>query len=176
MPPNDADWLPTELPPQEEGNETDPTAEAREVVSRLNGGGLYTRTALLLLPRDWLGREGEVAVRLGAAHVNYQGWKVERLAPGQNFLMYSAGRLIEELDAMCQEPHPYRTLLVSVFDLPLSALTPAERRAFWIFLFGTFSKRPRAVLLALPQGAAVLPDDNGQEAWRAAGRLVHWPS
>ncbi|WP_102126052.1 hypothetical protein [Deinococcus planocerae] len=175
MPPNDADWLPAELPSEESG-ETNPTAEAREVVSRLNGRGLYTRTGLLLLPHNWLGREGEVAVRLGAAHVNYQAWKVGRLAPGQNFLMYSVQRLIEELDALCQEPHPYRTLLVSVFDLPLSALTPAERRIFWTFLFGTFSKRPRAVLLALPGAAAVLPDDHEQAAWRAAGRLAHWPS
>lgn len=174
MPPNDPEGSAAEVLPTVEGGEPDPTAEAQAMVDRLNGSGLYTRTALLLLPHAWLGREGEVAVRLEAAHVNYQTWKVARLSPDQSFLRYSPGRLIEELDALCLHPHPYRTLLVSVFDLPLSALAPAERRSFWNFFFSTFSKRPRAVLLALPEAAPVLPDDTAQDAWRTAGRLAHW--
>ncbi|PNY80834.1 hypothetical protein [Deinococcus koreensis] len=171
---SDANWLLSEELQSEAVAQTDGAAQARSVVALLNGGGLYTRTALLVLPLGWLGREGEISARLGIAHVHYQQWKLERISPDQSYLLYSAERLIAELDALCGEPYPYGTLLVSVFDLPLAALVPAELRKFWNYLFGTFSKRPRGVMLALPDGAPILPTETDLEGWQAAGRLARW--
>jgi hypothetical protein len=149
--------------------------EVQALMAQLKGGGLYTRTALLLLPPFWLGREGAIAVRLGTSHVDYQQWKVAQLALGQNFLMYSAERLINELDILCREEQDYATLLVSLFDLPLSALSSAERRKFWNFFFEAFMKRPRAVLLGLPENMTELLPDDLERRWRSSGRLAYWP-
>ena len=149
--------------------------EVQAVMAKLEGGGLYTRTALLLLPPFLLGRESAIAVRLGTSHVDYQQWKVTQLVSGQHFLMYSADRLIDELDVLCREEQVYATLLVSLFDLPLSALSPAERRKFWKFFFETFMKRPRAVLLGLPENVTELLPDDLERLWRSSGRLAHWP-
>lgn len=149
------------------------TAEAQALVHLLGSGGAYVRTGLLLLPKSWLGREGEIAVRLGASHVNYQQWKLSKFSTAQSFLLLSAERLIDELDELCLENHARATLLVSLLDLPLTALRPDERSKFWHFMHGAFSKRPRSLLLALPEMAsAALPSD--PEQWQASGRLAHW--
>lgn len=162
-----------------EANDTTPQtanpdmADAEALVHLLASGGLYVRTGLLLLPAHWLGREGEIAVRLGATHVNYQQWKANRLAEGQTFLLLSPERLIDDLDQLCLESHARTTLLISLLDLPLTALHPAERTRFWEFLHGTFSKRSRYLLLALPDTAiAALPA--GLRRWQAGGRVAHW--
>lgn len=148
-------------------------AQAEALVHLLNSGGAYVRTGLLLLPEQWVGREGEIAVRLEASHVNYQQWKLGKLSPAQSFLMLSAERLIDELDQLCLENHPRTTLLISLLDLPLTALPPDARTRFWHFLHGAFSKRPRSLLLALPEAASpALPND--LESWESSGRLAHW--
>ena len=136
------------------------TSEAQALVGRLSSGGMYVRTGILQLSEDWVGREAEVAVRLGAEYVSYQEWKVSQLQPMQSFLLLSAQRLIDELDQLCVQYTMRDTLLVSLLDLPLSQLPAAERTKFWQFMHGGFSKRPRALLLALPeQAAAALPSD-----------------
>ena len=134
---------------------------------------MYVRTGILQLSEDWVGREAEVAVRLGAEYVSYQEWKVSQLQPMQSFLLLSAQRLIDELDQLCVQYTMRDTLLVSLLDLPLSQLPAAERTKFWQFMHGGFSKRPRALLLALPeQAAAALPSD--PEAWVLAERVAVW--
>lgn len=182
MPPSEAGWLePSGWDGQEDAQEkavaeADLLAAAHELAARLAGAGMYTRTSLLLLPHEWLGREDEVAVRLGMGHVDYRAWKLSHLSESQTYLLYSADRLIGELDDLCAGSHPFGTLLVSLLDLPLSALAPDQRQAFWNFLFGAFSKRPRALLVALPEKARdVLPGPTA-DAWRAAERLVSWPA
>lgn len=172
MPQSDTDWLNAE---SMDSAQEQPITDAEELARLLNSGGLYVRTALLLLPANWLGREGEIAVKLGVSHVNYQQWKLPQVQAGQAFLMYSAERLIDELDAICREKHARSTLLVSLLDLPLSALHPAERRKFWHFLHGAFSKRARGLVLALPENATtVLPDQTDLQSWHESHRLAHW--
>ena len=159
-----------------EAGQIEHQTEAAALAARLSGGGLYVRTALLLLPPHWLGREGEVAVRLNLSHVSYPTWKTAQLRSDQAFLMYSAERLITELGEICAEKHAHGTLLVSAFDLPLSALKAPERRKFWGFLQGTFIKRPRALLLTFPHEAEfLLPDESDLTRWQSEGRLSRWP-
>lgn len=142
-----------------------------QVMQLLRSG--YTRTALLLVPQRTLGREGELAVRLGIGHVDYQCWKMTSLDPNQKYLMYSAERFLSELDELCTEHNVYSTVLVSKMDLPLAAVSPDQRRAFWSFLLTTFNKRPRALLLALSHEAAeLLLDDTTLSAWLRSGRLA----
>ncbi|GGO38479.1 hypothetical protein [Deinococcus humi] len=161
-------WEPEEPLPPNPG-----TAEAETLVKLLSSGGQYVRTGILLLPSEWLGREGEVAARLGISHVNYAGWKAAQLPAPQSFLLLSADRLLGELDELCLESHPHTTLLVSLLDLPLTRLHPAERSKFWQFFCGGFSKRPRALLLALPEAATLaLPAE--AEGWQTEGRLAAW--
>ncbi|MGS0626057.1 hypothetical protein ACU8YE_24575, partial [Ralstonia sp. VS2407] len=131
-------------------------SDAEALVRRLTGGGLYVKTGLLLLPRSWLGREGEVAARLNLGHLDYQAWRVARLRPGERFLRYSAERLLAELDTLCAERHASEHLLVSKLDLPVAALNGEECRKFWAFLHSAFSKRRRALLVAFPEGASEL--------------------
>ena len=171
MPQSETDWLSAESPDPQQANSD---AEPSEVVRLLNGGGLYVRTGLLLLPQKWLGREGELAVKLGVSHVNYQQWKTPQIQAGQSFLMYTAERLADELDALCQQKHPRSTLLVSLLDLPLTALHPAERRKFWQFMYSAFGKRPRGLLLTLPERTSVLPDETDLENWLESRRLARW--
>lgn len=150
-------------------------AGAQALVRRLTGGGLYVRTGLLLLPQPWLGREAEIAARLNLGLVNYPTWRAAHLRPGERRLRYTADRLIAELDAMCAEPQPVAHLLVANLDLPVAALSGEERRKFWAFLQGAFAKRPRALLVSLPQSAGdLLPWDTELDQWKGQGRLTAW--
>ena len=95
------------------------------------------------------------------------------MAEGQTFLLLSPERVIDDLDQLCLESHARATLLISLLDLPLTALYPAERTRFWHFLHDAFGKRPRHLLLALPDTAtAILPSE--LEQWQADGRVAHW--
>lgn len=163
--------------PTEEGHVGETQIDAAAVVARLSGGGLYVRTALLLLPPAWLRREAELAARLNLGHVHYPTWKIDQLESNQSFLMFSTERLVIELSRICTESHVHGTLLISGFDLPLSALAASERRKFWTSLHGAFVKRPRALMLTFPVGAEqILPDESDLTHWQSEGRLAHWPS
>ena len=178
MPPSEEPWIePSEWNDQNLAvTQDEQLRQVHDLAARLSGGGMYTRSALLLLPFNWVGREDEVAVRLGMGHVNYQAWKLSRLPKSQTYLLYSADRLIAELDDLCAGSHHFGTLLVSALDLPLSALAPDQRQTFWNFLFGAFSKRPRALLLALPVEAGDALPAHTAETWHAAERLAGWPA
>lgn len=176
MLPIEEQWM---EPGEWEGQATTPTVitalePVQELAARLSGGGMYTRTAILLLPHGWVGREDEVAVRLGMGYVDYRAWKLSHLHESQTFLLYSADRLIAELDDVSAESHPFGSLLISLLDLPLSALAPDQRQTFWNFLFGAFSKRLRALLVALPEEANNVLPAHTADTWREAERLVSW--
>lgn len=175
MIPNEASWREDSdekvQPVSTEGN----ASLVRELVDRLLGGGLYTRTALLLLPHKWLGREAEVAARLGIGYINYQDWKSKELTEAHTFLLYSSERLLNEIDDLCSRNQPYSAVLLSSLDLPLSSLNLQHRHTFWEFLFAAFNKRPRALILALPEEAVdALPKGSALDIWKSTGRLVRW--
>lgn len=151
-------------------------AEAAELlVRRLTGGGLYVKTGVLLLPRPWLGREGEVAARLNLGRLDFQHWRAARLKPGERFLRYTAERLLAELDEVCKERHQAEHLLIANLDLPVAALNGEERKKFWDFLNNAFSKRSRALLITFPaQATELLPWETDLKHWKDQGRLAPW--
>lgn len=153
----------------------DTTVSSESLARRLSGGGLYVRTGLLLLPQLWLGREAEIAARLNLGFIDYPAWRAARLRDGEKLLRYSAERLVSELDAICAESQDSNHLLVANLDLPVSALNGEDGRRFVTFLRENFSKRPRSLLVCLPQSAgAALPWDADLDVWTREGRLARW--
>jgi|GEM_PF-3322511 len=142
------------------------------MVAHLRSGVLDCRTGLLLLPLELLGKAADLAVTLGVSPVDYHAWKLERIGPGERFLRFSPESLLGELHALCLEPHPLDTVLVSNFDLALSALNSTERAQVWRFLRDGFRKKARGLLLTMPQDAdMLLPPAADLQRWNEGGRL-----
>lgn len=151
------------------------TISAQCLVTRLGAIGLRHRSGLLCLPPHRLGREPEVAARLGVGYQDYRQWLLEQLAPGQRYLGFDWRQLIgHDLDGILSNAQPdRRCLLVSNFDLGVCALTAEDRQEFWTYLRESY--RPAwGLLLALPHRSQRLIVDKELELWGADDRLAIW--
>lgn len=131
------------------------------------------RTGLWLLPAGELARLPEYAARLGLDLADIRQPLLRQVMPGQRFLRLGVRELIEALDAICLNEQASDCVLVTNSDLIVARLNYDERKELWDTLYRGFPYRPRAVLLALPRGAAaLLPVTQQLEGWRKEGRLA----
>jgi hypothetical protein len=145
---------------------------AAPLVDTLRQRVLRMRTGVLLLEAALLGKEAELAARLGIAAVDVCSWMLRRIEPQQRFLGIRWEMLINDLAAIAED----RALsgdcvLVYNMDVVLAAVLYDERLRFWNFLRSSF--RPhRGIILALPQGAPHLFDSADRACWERDGRLA----
>jgi hypothetical protein len=145
---------------------------ASELVSLLAGGALRTRTAVLNLGHDQLGQETELAARLQVDLIRTGALLLGDLAPGRRLPTISATLVERLLDRLTNSTGQFRVVLVADFDLCLASMTPPERADLWDNLYGRFSRKPRGLLLALPQAATWLAPTDGLRRWEQDRRIV----
>jgi hypothetical protein len=144
-----------------------------EVIQTLRHGGLRVRTALWLLPADQLTRLPDSAARLGIHLIDVRQPLLNAVAPDQRFLRLGLREFIGALDTLCNNNEASDCLLVANSDLIIAKLNHNERQELWETLYRGFPHRSRALLLAMPYGAAtLLPTEQQLDQWRKEGRLV----
>lgn len=148
---------------------------ASRLVRRLARGEFYRRTAILELPPEWLGREAEVAARLGIDRADLPARILGQLRPGQRYLGLDADRLISrELGSLVDNTISIGpVILVANVDLMVSSLRVAERARFWETLRQAY--RPLGgLLLTLPVANERLIPPPERERWIVEERLARW--
>ncbi len=126
------------------------------------------------MPLSWLGRELEIASRLGISFGDEAKWLLGHLMPEQRFFSQNWEDLIaEDLKGMIGSSSlDGRCLLVSNFDIIISSLTAAERSLFWDFLHQIY-RPPCGVLLTLPMKTRLMSEKE-LSVWSNTGRLAIW--
>lgn len=151
--------------------------EANALVARLRGDELRCRTGILFLPDLCLGREAEVAARLGIQHVDLAAYVLERVPVGGKFLNLSAGKIFDHLDDIANAHSGMDVVLIANADIAVMRLTSADRAQLWESLLKDFPNRKKALLLAIPEhkdGIRVLQEEPLRHTWEQAGRLGKW--
>lgn len=144
-----------------------------ELIETLRHGGLRVRTGLWLLPAGQLNTLPDKAARLGIDLSDARQPLLDSVAPDQRFLRLDVATIIEVLDSLCDNNQLSDCLLVTNFDLLLAKLPYSQRKEVWEILYRGYPYRPRAIILAMPEGAtALLPGVQQLEQWRKEGRLV----
>lgn len=145
-----------------------------QLIGYLRGSSLRNRTGILLVPVSWLGREREIASRLGISFDDECERVLGQLTPGQRYLGQTWVDLAKDLDNMIQNSRPDgHCLLVANFDIVLSSLGTADRSLFWNFLYASY-KPPYGLLLTLPDEIQRLITEQELSTWTSTGRLAIW--
>ena len=145
------------------------------VLELLTHGDIRYRTGILELAPAWLGREREIAARLGIDFADLRERVLRQIKPGQRQLRIDWQRLIDrELGGLVENSFPMRgCVLVSNLDLIVSSLRAAERERFWSTLREAYRHR-WGLLLTLPSTNGRLISSAERELWIAANRLAAW--
>ncbi len=129
----------------------------RELRDLLRQPGARTGVGVWLMPRDYLGREAEVAVRLGVEALDAREAYLKSLPEGARFsgLTRPSGyegltRLLYDLTRVA---HQRDCLLVHTLDLLLLGLEVDERQRFWSDTLETFPYPRTKLILAVPEKA-----------------------
>lgn len=172
-----------------------PLLPAQRLIERLRAEEPIRRVGLLQVAPGWLGRELQWAAQLaicGLTPFDYAAYLRASLAPSARYVGLTASGLLDHLGALTRgsmggdvggnaiqiapEIAPFglgAALLLWNFDLALCLLSGEGRAEFWRALAGdAFPRGARALLLALPSGAPVGPDDALIAAWESAGRAA----
>ncbi len=146
---------------------------ASEVVQRVRGKTLDCRTGIFLLPERLLGCEKSLGARFDLDAVDYAAWCEQYLYEDEKFLRLSGDRLLKYLHEACHGDFMTDCLLVYNFDLALAYLPYLERGQVWAFLRDRFRKRPKGLILSMPESASrLLPDPAALEVWSKGNRLA----
>ncbi len=152
-----------------------PESDAKRLVKLLQGPYLRNRTAVLLLSQAWLGRESDLAARLGISYADHHALLLHSLVPGQRFLGIGWTDLIGgHLDGLVRGTlADGDCILVANIDIALSSLRSEDRHSFWGSLREHY--RPACgLLLVLPERCQRLIPEDEYERWVSAERLARW--
>lgn len=148
--------------------------DATELIRLLQQPILRIRTGILLVPVGVLGSEPELAARFGVEAVDWQAWKLTRVAPNSRYLGLSGETALRDLRELVEDVDLVGNCLwIYNIDLLLSALRYDERMRAWSALFSTFKQR-RGLLFSLPVRAVNLLSATERRAWECDGRLARW--
>jgi len=152
-----------------------PEVTAPQLVTILRGKSLRNRTAVLLLPPSWFGREREIATRLGISFKDERDMLLSNLAPGQRYLGQTWRDLIaQQMDDLDRGSRPDGDcVLVANVDILLSSFLAADRRHFWAFLREAY-KPSWGLLLVLPNETRRVMTPAERSDWASDGRLGVW--
>lgn len=144
-----------------------------EVVALLRSPLLRVRTALWLMPMDYLGREREEAVRLRLDAADLRQVWLNTLPEGTKHIGLTPDKLLDELDRITEQPGASDCVLVYNVDLFLARLRQSERKSFWEGLFTALPHRQRGLLVVMPQRAGdLLPAPDQLTLWEREERLA----
>ncbi len=147
---------------------------ASQLVGCLSGRSLRNRTGILLVPLSWLGREPEIASRLGISFNDERERVLGQLTSSQRYFGQTWKDLAEDLDSMIQNSRPDgRCILVANLDIVLSSLGTDDRSLLWSFLYENY-KPSYGLLLTLPNEARRLIKEQELSTWTDTGRLAIW--
>jgi len=148
---------------------------AIKLVDSLRGSTLRYRTGILLLPVPWLGREREVAARLGIAFQDERERVLRQMAPGQRFLGIGWQDVIaQHLEDLVRNGRPEGDcILIANLDLLVCSFSTEDRSHFWRNLREIV--RPTwGLLLALPIETRRILTEEERLRWTSAGRVAIW--
>lgn len=144
-----------------------------ELVDYLRHGRARTRVGLWCAPPEAVGKETEIAVRLGAEPLDVSSYYLDHLPPGAKFARLSAAKVIETLDSIASATGRCDCVLVFNLDLLLAGLTADTRQEVWGYLFNGLPNRLRPLIIMLPGSASeLMPDEDQLGKWREEGRLI----
>jgi hypothetical protein len=152
-----------------------PNTPTARLVDQLQGDAYRNRTGILELPLTWLGREDELAARIGIGFSDIQASLLLNLSPDQRFLGADWRQLITRyFDPLTagRPPNGGGIILANV-DLLTSYLREGDREEFWRFLRQSY-RPPWGLLLTLPAANQHLISSDERERWVATDRLVGW--
>lgn len=151
-----------------------PEPKPQQLVRLLASQELRIRTGILELPIKLLGTEANLAVELGVGYQNICDWKANRIPPDQSHLGLSCEVIISDLaEALLDKTLPGYCVWVSGIDALLASIPFDDRMRFWDFVRGTF-RRPRGLLLSIPERAVRVLPESERASWIQFGRLSTW--
>jgi hypothetical protein len=144
-----------------------------EVVALLRSPLLRVRTALWLMPMDYLGCEAEEAARLRLEAVDLRQVWLKTLPEGTKYIGLTPEKLLDEVDRLTEQPGASDCVLAYNVDIFLARLRQAERKMVWEGLFTALPHRQRGLLVVMPQRAGdLLPASDQLTLWEREGRLA----
>lgn len=149
---------------------------ASQLVRYLRTAQLRNRTGILLVLPAWLGREKEIATRLGVGFEDERELVLRRLPSSQRFIERSWKDIItKDIDNIVRNSRQDGgCVLIANVDIILSSFIEADRLRFWEFLFDSY-KPSKRILLTLPNITQRLLPDIERSRWIDARRLADWP-
>ena len=151
-----------------------PESTPQQLVQLLASQELRIRTGILELPIKLLGAEANLAVELGVGYQNICDWKASRIPPDQFHLGLSWEVIISDLaEALLDKTLPGYCVWLSGIDVLLASIPFDDRKRFWDFVRGTF-RRPRGLLLSLPERAVRVLPESERASWIQFDRLSTW--
>jgi len=149
------------------------SSKLEDVIALLRSNKLRVRIGLWLMPMQTLGREKEMAVRLGVDASDARQPILDSLVKGQRYLGLDDSVVLSAIDHIANTNMMTDCSLVYNLDLLLARLTVAERDTFWNQLLQGLPHRPRSLLIGMPVDAQELaPQTNYLESWRRDQRLA----
>lgn len=128
----------------------------QELVKLLTGPRLRCRTGILLLSRKMLGKEPDLAARLGVDAVDYRECLRSGLPTGTNYVNIDDHTEFKRVDALASAASGSPCILVYNADIAISKLEHSARELFWDALLQRMIKRRHAVVFAMPEMAGHL--------------------
>ncbi len=152
-----------------------PEPDAKRLVALLQARYLRNRTGIMLLSQAWLGRESDLAARLGITYRDHRQLLLDSLAPGQRFLGIGWEDLVStHLDSVARDAAvDGGCILVANIDVTLASLHVAERASFWSHLRELY-KPACSLLLTLPNHYQRLIPEEEYQLWSSGERLASW--
>lgn len=148
-------------------------AEAADLVSFLRRRISRTNIGIWRIPLNWIGRESEIAFRLGIEALDASSYYRSKLDPRTEFARLSASSIFEMLNSIASAVGSSDCVLVYNFDLLIAGVKEEERQQVWQDLYNRFPNRERAFMIAIPETAIrLLPPDHLLEKWQADSRIV----
>ena len=151
--------------------------DAKTLVARLRTNELRCRTGVLLIPEPCLGKEAEIAARLGIQYVDFASYILEHAPIGGEFLHLSVSILFTYFDNIANEHSGMDCVLISNTDVAAMRLTSADREQLWTCLLQDFPHRRKAILLGIPghkEGIIVLQEEIIRSKWEQSHRMATW--
>lgn len=151
--------------------------KAVQLVKLLRSRELRCRTGILLLSKEWLGQEPNVAARLGIDCLDYAKVLQEAFSYGTAYVNINATSEVNRLDDIATGLASSDCILIYNVDLSLSKLDNDSRNTLWSAVWEKLSNRRVALIIAVPEGAgSLLPDATSLEHWMANGRIARYGS
>lgn len=149
--------------------------DIRSLAQQLRRPGARIGVGVWLLPREWLGREKELAVRLNLQPLDARHAYLDSLPEGAHFSGLTRPdahqKLLDLLRRLIAQTHSRDCLLVHTLDLLLLGMEVDERERFWRGALEGLPYPRTRLILTLPEHADALFPPEQYDSRVARGSL-----